>query len=151
MIYSVGHSNYDMEKFLDIVKAHGIEEIVDVRFRPYSAYVPHFNRDNLERVLKAEGIVYRFAGQFLGNDDSISEEKFNEGIEKVMTYQKGKALALMCSERDFKKCHRFSLISEKILLDKSDEIHHIVSSSEVVLHSETRKKADKTGTQINLL
>ena len=35
-IYTVGHSNHEPERFVALLRQHGIEQIVDVRSSPYS-------------------------------------------------------------------------------------------------------------------
>ena len=46
-IYSIGHSNHSAEAFINLLKAHNITCVVDVRSAPYSKYVPQFNKDAL--------------------------------------------------------------------------------------------------------
>lgn len=65
-LYTVGHSNISAEDFLALLKTHNIRTLVDVRSTPASQYVPHFNRRELEHFVKASGLDYRFAGEFLG-------------------------------------------------------------------------------------
>lgn len=38
MIYTVGHSNHPIERFLGLLQRHGIELLADVRSMPYSRY-----------------------------------------------------------------------------------------------------------------
>ncbi|WP_438317905.1 hypothetical protein ACP6EK_03390 [Candidatus Caldatribacterium sp. SIUC1] len=33
-IYTIGHSNHPLERFLELLQKHGIELVVDVRSRP---------------------------------------------------------------------------------------------------------------------
>lgn len=47
-IFTVGHSTHDQETFARLVKAHGIEVLVDVRSIPFSRRQPHFNQYRLE-------------------------------------------------------------------------------------------------------
>jgi uncharacterized protein (DUF488 family) len=49
-IYTIGHSNIDLEKFFAMLK--GIEILVDARSEPYSKYVPQFNSDILKKQLE---------------------------------------------------------------------------------------------------
>lgn len=43
-VYTIGHSNQPTEAFLDLLRQHGIEVVVDVRSAPYSRFVPQFNK-----------------------------------------------------------------------------------------------------------
>lgn len=65
-LYTIGHSNISVEDFLALLRKHNIAVVVDVRSTPSSQYVPHFNKPELERFLKANGLDYRFAGEYLG-------------------------------------------------------------------------------------
>ena len=52
-IYTVGHSNHEIEDFLALLDRHGIQLLIDVRSSPYSRYVPQANRQALARTLEA--------------------------------------------------------------------------------------------------
>jgi len=57
-IWTVGHSNHPLERFVGILKAHGIRRILDVRRFPVSRKWPHFDAESLAASLAAEGIEY---------------------------------------------------------------------------------------------
>jgi len=40
MIYTVGHSNHPIERFLGLLQPHGITAVADVRSTPYSRFNP---------------------------------------------------------------------------------------------------------------
>ena len=65
-IYTIGHSNVPDVKLVELLRAHAIAVIVDVRSAPYSQYTPHFNREIFAATLAEAGIEYRFAGTYLG-------------------------------------------------------------------------------------
>ena len=65
-LYTIGHSNHDAERFIELLRAHGIEAVCDVRSRPYSQYCPQFNREALEATLRQAGIRYVFFGRVFG-------------------------------------------------------------------------------------
>ena len=56
-LFTVGHSNHECEKLLDLLAHHRISAVADVRSQPYSQYTPQFNREALERVLRDAGIL----------------------------------------------------------------------------------------------
>ena len=43
LIYTVGHSNQEIEEFRSLIQTFDINCIVDVRSVPASAYTPQFN------------------------------------------------------------------------------------------------------------
>lgn len=51
---TIGHSNRSLGEFLDLLKAHGVELVVDVRIIPRSRRNPQFNRETLPHALEAK-------------------------------------------------------------------------------------------------
>ena len=51
-IFTIGHSNHELEKFLQLLKTNSVEALVDIRSNPYSRFASQSNKDNL-----ASGIV----------------------------------------------------------------------------------------------
>jgi uncharacterized protein (DUF488 family) len=65
-VFTIGHSNLEIGKFVALLKQHGIQAIADVCSSPYSQYNPQFNRELLQKSLQEHGIAYVFLGQELG-------------------------------------------------------------------------------------
>ena len=70
-IYSIGHSNHTLERFLSLLKEHKIEVLVDTRSQPYSKYAPHFTGEYIKMELEKAGIPYLFLGKELGGGESL--------------------------------------------------------------------------------
>lgn len=51
-IYTIGHSNRDVESFIALLKAHQIKKVIDIRTIPKSRHNPQFNQDTLKESLK---------------------------------------------------------------------------------------------------
>lgn len=66
VLYTIGHSNLSADDFLALLRQHQIGVLVDVRSAPYSRYVPHFNKGELQAFLIENGVDYRYAGEYLG-------------------------------------------------------------------------------------
>ncbi len=47
MIFTVGHSTHPIEEFLELLAAHGIEQLMDVRTIPKSRRNPQYNTEEL--------------------------------------------------------------------------------------------------------
>src|SRR4051812_72395 len=62
LLWTIGHSNHELEQFLALVRGAGIAYVVDVRSSPYSRYSPQFNREQLGRALGQHDIGYLFLG-----------------------------------------------------------------------------------------
>jgi uncharacterized protein (DUF488 family) len=138
--FTIGHGNYPIDRFIDILRHFGIDTIIDVRSTPYSRFNPHFNRENLEKALKEMGIQYQFMGNRLGGrytDPGLlfpngkvdygkvqETELFKEGISCLLAViSSGKTIALMCAEKEPERCHRFALISPVLQANGVAVIH----------------------------
>src|SRR5690348_4114820 len=114
LIFSVGHSNHTMEKFLSLLKPYNIDVLVDVRSHPHSRYTPHFNSSELKQGLARSGIKYLYLGKELGgrpDDEGFYDDKgyvlysewsrssiFLAGIERLERGILDYRIAMMCSE-----------------------------------------------------
>ena len=65
-VFTIGHSTQTAEHFIELLQAHGISAIADVRSSPYSRTNPQFNRETLRETLRQCGIPYVFLGSELG-------------------------------------------------------------------------------------
>ena len=65
-LFTIGHSNYELETFISLLKKHEVNAVADVRSHPYSRFLPYFNRLELKKELAKEDIVYVFLGRELG-------------------------------------------------------------------------------------
>lgn len=137
-IFTIGHSNTSFEEFLALLRDNNIELLVDVRSWPYSKYVTHFNRQNLENSLKGAGIDYLYLGHRIGGKPHdrkyyshgqvsyplIREgEPFKEGLSQLMELAVNKKTVIMCSEEDPYKCHRHILITPDLIKEGFSVIH----------------------------
>ena len=57
-VFTIGHSTRTWEEFLELLRAHGIERVVDVRSIPKSRHNPQFNRETLSAKLRGARISY---------------------------------------------------------------------------------------------
>lgn len=163
-IYTIGHSNIDLEKFFAML--NGIEILVDARSEPYSKYVPQFNSDILKKQLEKAGIEYIFLkNDYVGNiiggrpkdrdcyeNGEVVYEKirkknwYKEGILTIIELAHKKRIVIMCSEEDPYKCHRHKLIAQS-LLRGGIIVYHIRSDG----IKEKIEKPDKITTQLTLI
>src|SRR4051794_29633012 len=65
-LFTVGHSNHDWPRFLELLQGAGITAVADVRSHPASRRLPQFNREPLESRLREHDILYVFLGSMLG-------------------------------------------------------------------------------------
>lgn len=147
-IFSIGHSDHETEDFIVLLKQHDVETLVDVRSEPYSRWVPQFNRENLAGTVEAAGLRYVWLGESLGGRpkdislydsgserpdyDRMQETKdFQAGIDELLNLAEESTVAMMCSEGDYKQCHRTLLITPT-LLDRDVQVLHILPDGRTV-------------------
>ena len=109
MIYSIGYQKLDQKTLIEILKAHQVEVLVDVRSRPYGRK-PVFNRNAMERWLPAAGIEYLWKGDILGGFAPIEEE----AIKWLADFGRERIVCIMCMEADPEKCHRKMEIGRRL-------------------------------------
>lgn len=127
-LYTVGHSNHPIERFLGLLREHGIRVLVDVRSTPFSRFNPQYNRGRLEASLREAGIRYEFAGEELGartKDPAMLEggrvsyaklarsAPFERGLAKLLAEARAGRVAMMCAEREPLDCHRTILVGRE--------------------------------------
>ncbi|MDY6938930.1 MAG: DUF488 domain-containing protein [Cyanobacteriota bacterium] len=156
-ILTIGHSNLEIEEFIEVLKSHGVTAIADVRSHPYSRYLPHFNRSSLEAALKQSQIRYVFLGRELGArpqdlscyvrgkalyDRIANTELFQQGIDRLLTGIKKYRVCLMCSEKDPITCHRTILVCQNLKYLKQEKIsvEHILESGIIESHDELEER-----------
>jgi uncharacterized protein (DUF488 family) len=147
-IFTVGHSNRSIEDFIGILKAHGVEQILDVRRYPTSRKWPHFDAAALETSLADARIDYtgmpELGGRrqprpdsphtawrdaaFRGYADFMDTPEFATGFARAAALAAEKPSALMCAEALPWKCHR-SLIADAFLA-RGWEVSEILSPRE---------------------
>ena len=139
-LYSIGHSDHTIKAFIALLQQHGVTAIVDVRSQPYSRWTPQFNRETLAQALEAAGLTYVFMGAELGGRPAArslyepGQERpdyarvaatldFQAGLARLLELARSSAVAMMCSEGDYQKCHRSLLITPELLACQSRVLH----------------------------
>lgn len=146
--FTIGHSTHSAEAFLALLRQHGVEAVADLRSSPFSRFNPQFNRENLERRLKENGIRYVFLGKELGarTDDRSCYEHgrvqyarlartapFQSGLERVRQGAQRYRIVLMCAEKEPLECHRTLLVA-RALAEHGDTVQHIHADGSLESH-----------------
>jgi uncharacterized protein (DUF488 family) len=129
-VFTIGHSNRPLKDFLEILKAHGIQRVIDIRTIPRSRHNPQFNREELARSLRAAKIAYVHLKKLGGLRHARPDSK-NRALKLAMT----KTSALMCAEAVPWRCHR-SLVADALLV-RHVPVNHILSRSHAKPHALT--------------
>jgi uncharacterized protein (DUF488 family) len=134
-VFTIGHSTHPWLEFIEILQAHGIKAVADVRQFPGSRRFPHFNAEALTLELPKAGIEYlsfrNLGGRrkpredspnmgwrhsaFRGYADYMQTPEFDAGIDRLQSAAEHKATTIMCSEAVPWRCHR-SLIADALLV-----------------------------------
>lgn len=128
-IYTIGHSNHSMETMLELLNKYHINTVIDVRSRPQSRYVSHFNKKGFCTTLERLGKNYLWGGKFLGGLSivSVTDPIFIEKMDKIisMVEEHDKSVALMCSEKNPLVCHRSAKLGVWLLKERYREVLNI--------------------------
>ena len=57
-VLTIGHSTRTWKDFLDLLRAHHVKRVIDVRSIPRSRHNPQFNRETLSAKLRSARIGY---------------------------------------------------------------------------------------------
>ena len=75
-VLTIGHSTRTFDSFVELLRVHGVEHLVDVRTVPRSRHNPQFNLDTLPEALRGENIEYthmvRLGGLRHARPDSVN-------------------------------------------------------------------------------
>jgi uncharacterized protein (DUF488 family) len=155
-IFTIGHSNHDINYFKSLLNKYYINSVIDVRTSPFSKLYPQFNKEILKASLKDDEIYYIHLPAEFGarrtNQDLLDEdgkvdfkkiwdtEIFKKGLEKISTgIEQGYQIALMCAESDPFECHRFSMVSYP-LVKLGYIVTHILKDGTTIDNSELEKR-----------
>jgi uncharacterized protein (DUF488 family) len=148
-LFTIGHSTHPQERFIALLRQHGITAVCDVRSKPYSRMNPQFNREELKEALLAQGVEYRFLGKELGarsddpncyengkvQYDRLAEtELFKYGLKRVLRGMRDDfRIALMCAEKEPLECHRTILVARH-LVALGVTVEHILADGSLENH-----------------
>jgi uncharacterized protein (DUF488 family) len=165
VVFTIGHSTRPLHDFVRLLKAHGVQRVIDVRTIPRSRHNPQFNRDRLSPALHSARIHYRHmpalgglrharrdsvntgwrnAG-FRGYADYMQTAAFEEGLTQCIELARRERVVLMCAEGVPWRCHR-SLIADALLV-RGIDVREIASGIRARPH-EVTPWARVNGTEI---
>jgi uncharacterized protein (DUF488 family) len=154
-IFTIGYSTRSIEIFIELLKAHEIKTVIDIRTIPKSRHSPEYNKEALKIFLKEANIDYRHIKElgglrhsskhsintgwlnasFRGFADYMQTQDFQIGLEKLEKIAEKKRCVLMCAEGVPWRCHR-SLIADALMMKKY-KVFHIQSKKTAKEHKIT--------------
>ncbi len=133
-VYTLGTDRRSEEDFIEILNAHGIGCVIDVRRFPTSK-LSHFKKESFEAFLKADGIRYFFMGEGLGGyrkggyASYVLTPEFSNEIDKLIKIIETLPSAIVCAEKFPWKCHRRWIA--RALRKKGWKVIHIIEKDRV--------------------
>lgn len=146
-IYTLGHSNYTIEKLIDMLKKYNINCVVDIRGTPYSKYNVQFDKEIIRYTLTKAGFIYiymakEFAAKRINKESYneegysdfelvVNEKDFLDGIERLKNgCNKGYRIALLGAMQEPIRCHR-SILVGRALIKYGFNVKHILDDSSI--------------------
>ncbi len=152
----MGHSSRSLEALVALLRAAGVSRLLDVRRSPGSRRHPQWNRGSLERALAERGIDYVWLGRSLGGRvgeilpperspngawqepafrhyaDAMETPAFQEGFSVLESLAREAPSAVLCAERDWRRCHR-QLLAD-LLVVRGWRVEHLVDGDRREAH-----------------
>jgi uncharacterized protein (DUF488 family) len=150
-LVTFGHGTASADRIVALLRAAGVELVVDVRTAPGSRRNPHVARGELERWLPEHGIAYRWdkrlggfrrppadspdvfwkEGMFRGYAAHMRTAEFAAAIEVLLA--ESRLQAVMCSESLWWRCHR-RMIADFLALIHDVPVRHLLHDGRLVPH-----------------
>lgn len=154
-LFSFGHSTRTADEIVEILTAHRIERVVDVRAYPGSRRHPHVGSLVMPGWLGEAGIEYvhsRALGgrrtpqpdspndgwtnkQFQGYADHMRSDEFRSALQELLELCDRARTTCMCSEAQWWRCHRRMICDAALVADRP--ALHIMSATRAVPHELT--------------
>jgi uncharacterized protein (DUF488 family) len=166
-VFTIGHGKRTTHELGEALHAAGASKVVDVRRFPGSRRHPHLARASLERTLPELGIGYEWRGDVLGGRrrsaggrapsrhvalrvaafrafaDHMDSASFRAALQRLLDDALDEALAIMCAETLWWRCHR-RLIADALSLRGAAVVHVLAPgrTQRHVLHQAARPDDD---------
>jgi uncharacterized protein (DUF488 family) len=154
-IFTVGHSSHPLERLAELLRAHGLVQVADVRRWPRSRRHPHYDDDALAVELAPRGIAYAHLPElgghrdpvegsrndgweleaFRGYADHVLSAEFGRGLARLEALAVARPTAVMCAEAAWQKCHR-CLLSDALTV-RGWEVLHLGPDARLTTHALT--------------
>jgi len=154
-VLTIGHSNRTLDAFIELLEAHRVGRLVDVRTVPRSRHNPQFNADTLPQAIAMRGIAHTSMRElgglrkprpdspnqgwrnesFRGYADYMQTREFELALLSMLALAERDRVAIMCAEALPWRCHR-SLIADA-LLARGVTAEHITSAAPPKPHALT--------------
>lgn len=153
-LFSIGHSNIPLDRFLALLGAAGVSAVADVRSTPASRHFPWFSKKNLTASLDLAGIGYVAMGGTLGGrprdarlyrdgiadyEAMAADPQYQAGLQRLIDTAAQARVCVMCAEREPLDCHRCLLIARS-LAERGLKVGHILHDGTMEPHAATEQR-----------
>jgi uncharacterized protein (DUF488 family) len=140
-IFTIGYEGIDIDRFMALLREHGIETVVDIRELPLSRK-QGFSKKTLANLLNLSGFEYTHLSQ-LGCPKPVRDrykidgnwKRYTEGFQEYLKTQDAAIAelselatysncALLCYEADSNFCHR-SMVANAVHKKSGSDVMHI--------------------------
>jgi len=151
-VFTIGHSTRSVGELIALLRAAGVDRLVDVRSVPRSRANPQFNAEALPGPLAASGIGYIHlaalgglrhhakgappspntlwrSAAFRNYADYAMTAAFRAGLDQLCARARDERCAIMCAEAVWWRCHR--RIIADYLLARGLAVAHIMGSAKL--------------------
>jgi|LGOV01.1.fsa_nt_gb uncharacterized protein (DUF488 family) len=156
-IFMVGHSNYPLEQFIEMLQRENISVLYDIRVMPFSRYVPQYNQTTFPEELAKHEIEYEYRkelGPRIEGDESVydnngfnynvalSRDRIIKGLKNIVeNHASLENIVIMATKREPLECHRF-LILAPILKEMGYSVSHILPEETITTTACEKKLID---------
>jgi len=140
---TVGHGTLSQPALVVLLTTAEVELLVDVRTAPGSRRHPHVARAAMQSWVPEAGIEYRWERRlggwrspmpdspnlalredaFRGYADHMRQSLFWDGLDGVLAEATTRRTVVMCSEADYRRCHRRLLADAAVLVRDASVVH----------------------------
>jgi uncharacterized protein (DUF488 family) len=150
--FTIGHSTRTLPEFVHLLRAAGVQQVIDIRTVPRSRTNPQYNKDALPESLAEYQIGYEHVAELGGlrskRKDASSEvngywenhsfrnyadyaltEPFRTGLARLVASGRERRTAMMCSEAVWWRCHR-RIVSD-YLIAQGEAVFHLMGDDRI--------------------
>ena len=155
-LLTVGHGTLDPAELAALLRAAGVELLVDVRSHPGSRRHPHVAREALAQWVPDAGIEYQWERDLGGHRrpvpgsrhvalrhdgfrayaDHMETPAFGAALDRVLAAAGERTTAVMCAESVWWRCHR-RLLSDAAVLLREHPVSHLFHDGRLAPHPPT--------------
>ena len=156
-VFTVGHSTHPLDELVEILRSHGVHQVVDIRKMAGSRRNPQFGEDALAASLPVHEIAYTRLevlgglrrtkqseptvngawrnASFRSYADYMQTDDFAQGVDDLLGLAARRQVAIMCAEAVPWRCHR-SLVGDALVV-RGVEVLDIMSRTSAKPHTLT--------------